>query len=107
MQMKVQFIDDTIKDFVAHLEMPTSAKVFRAFELLEKFGNLLGMPHSRHVGKNLFELRIRGDQEIRLFYTFQKDMALLLHGFVKKTQRIPKKELEIAYKKLSTHLTDK
>lgn len=100
--METRFIDNNVRNFVARLDMPTSAKVFRTFELLEKFGNMLGMPHSRHVGKDLFELRIRGNQEIRIFYTFQKGVALLLHGFIKKSQRIPQKELEIAYKKLST-----
>lgn len=100
--MEVRFFDEKVKRFVNDLEMPTAAKVFRMFELLERFGHILGMPHSKHIGDGLFELRARGTQEIRLFYTFHKGAAIVLHGFIKKSQRIPKKELKIAQQKLST-----
>ena len=100
--MEVRFFDEKVKQFVNDLEMPTSAKVFRMFELLERFGHTLGMPHSRHIGGGLCELRVRGIHEVRIFYTFYNNMALLLHGFIKKTPRIPDKELELARRKLST-----
>lgn len=80
--------------------MPTSAKVFRMFELLDRFGHELGMPHSKNIGGGLYELRIRGIQEVRLFYAFHKGVALLLHGFIKKSQRIPGKEMKIVRQKL-------
>ncbi|MCD8213465.1 MAG: type II toxin-antitoxin system RelE/ParE family toxin [Campylobacter sp.] len=54
------------------------------------------------MGKGLFELRVKGnDGIVRLFYVFQKDKKIyILHGFVKKTQKTPKKELEIAYTRM-------
>lgn len=100
--MEVRFFDDKVKQFVKNLEMPTSAKVFRMFALLEEFGNLLRMPHSKYIGGGLYELRARGIQEIRLFYTFNRGVAIVLHGFFKKSQKIPGKEIEVARKKLST-----
>lgn len=51
------------------------------------------------VGNNLFELRVRGQQEIRIFYTFYDDKAILLHVFIKKTQKTPAREIEIAINK--------
>lgn len=72
----------------------------RTIDLLEMFGHELGLPHSKNITKNLFELRIRGIQEVRLFYTFYNRQAIILHGFVKKTERIPLRELQIANKKL-------
>ncbi|MHA1658559.1 MAG: type II toxin-antitoxin system RelE/ParE family toxin [Promethearchaeota archaeon] len=48
----------------------------------------------------LFELRIRGKQEVRIFYTFHKSQIILFHGFVKKSQKIPKKEIRVAFQKL-------
>jgi len=60
------------------------------------------MPHSKSVGRSLFELRIRGQQEIRLIYTFSSNRVIILHGFVKKSQKMPKKELVIAQQKLLT-----
>ena len=100
--MEVQFFDDRVKQFVQDLTMPTSAKVFRMLELLERFGHTLGMPHSRSIGGRLFELRVRGTQEVRLIYTFKHGMAVVLHGFFKKANKIPHKEIDLAYQKLST-----
>lgn len=100
--MEVRFIDDKVKQFVRDLEMRTSAKIFRTLELLERFGNELGMPHSKNIGRGLFELRMRGTQEVRLIYAFHSGAAVLLHGFLKKSQKIPRKEIEVALYKLST-----
>lgn len=100
--MDVQFFDDHVKQFVNEFTMPTSAKVFRTFELLERFGHTLGMPHSKYVAHRLFELRIRGTQEVRLIYTFHRSVAVILHGFFKKSTRIPQREIDFARQKLST-----
>lgn len=100
--MEIIFFDKKIEIFVTKLEKPTIAKVLRTIDLLERFGNHLGMPHSKNINRNLFELRIRGQQEIRLIYTFHRNKAIILHGFLKKSQKTPKKELVIARQKLST-----
>lgn len=100
--MDVKFLDETIKQFVKELEVGTSAKVFRMFELLERFGNRLGIPHSKNIGGGLLELRVKGSIEVRIIYTFHKSAAVLLHGFIKKSQKIPRREVETAQRKLST-----
>ena len=89
-----------VENFIQSLEKPTIAKVLRVIDLLEKFGYHLNLPHSKKVDAKLFELRIKGQQEIRIFYTFQKGNIIMLHGFIKKSQIIPRKELERAKKKL-------
>lgn len=48
------------------------------------------------IDKNLYELRIRAKESIRIFYAKTIEGYLLLHVFKKKTQKIPKKELKIA-----------
>lgn len=98
--MKVILFDSKIEKFIETLEPIAIAKALRTIDLLETFGNTLGPPHSKKVGARLFELRIRGEQEARIFYTFHKGNAVLLHGFVKKSRRIPKKELTAALQKL-------
>ena len=97
--MEIQFFDDALEEFISGLEKPTIAKVLRTLDLLEKFGNELGMPHSKPIKEGLLELRIRGVQEIRIIYMFHKRSAVLLHGFTKKTQKLPTKHLSIAMKK--------
>lgn len=93
-------IDKTLQEFIESLEKPTIARTLRAIDLLETFGHRLGMPHSKKITPGLFELRIRGTQEIRIFYTFYKQKIVLLHGIIKKSNKIPSREIEIAIKKL-------
>lgn len=97
--MKLIFFDNSVKKLIANLESGTKAKVFRQTNLLKEFGEDLRMPYSRRIGKNLFELRVRGQQEVRIFYTF-KNAAILLHTIIKKTQKTPEKELKVARRKL-------
>ncbi|PIZ93073.1 MAG: type II toxin-antitoxin system RelE/ParE family toxin [Candidatus Magasanikbacteria bacterium CG_4_10_14_0_2_um_filter_41_31] len=95
---RILFGED-LEKFIFGLKKETIAKILRTIDLLENFGNKLSMPHSKKVIGNLFELRVRGQIEVRIFYVFYKETIVLLHGFVKKTQKIPVKELSIAQKK--------
>lgn len=98
--MNVRFFDAQLEKFMYSLDEATVAKVLRTIDLLEMFGYKLTPPHSKKVHTELFELRMRGKQEVRIFYTFYKDEAILLHGFVKKSKRIPTKEMRTALQKL-------
>ncbi len=100
--MKIQLFDIKIETFIQSLQKPTTAKVLRTIDLLERFGNQFGMPHSKNVKKNIFELRVRGQQEVRIFYTFHQNTVVLLHGFIKKSQKTPQQELAVAQTKAST-----
>ncbi len=98
--METYLFNISVEKFVQSLEKSTIAKVLRTIDLLKEFGPKLGMPHSKKVKKNLFELRIRGAQEVRIFYAFHKNSAVLLHGFIKKSQKISKRELLTALQRL-------
>ena len=101
--MQVQ-VEGHVRKFIFSLEPVTQAKYQRAKDLLEQFGHELSMSLSKKVAEGLFELRIRGRQEVRIFYAFHKNFAYLLHGFVKKSQKTPYKEIRLALarKKLLT-----
>lgn len=64
--------------------------------LLEAFGHMLRMPHARYLTQGVYELRIRGDQEIRIFYTFFADAVYVLHVYQKKTEKTDACELAVA-----------
>jgi hypothetical protein len=98
--MEIKFIDEKIERFIRSLEKSTIAKVLRTIDLLERFGNELRMPHSKHVSDKIFELRIRGKQDIRLLYAFYDQTVVILRGFVKKSSRLPSDELRAANNKL-------
>ena len=89
-----------VEEFIIDLDAVTRAKITRSLELLKYYGHNLMMPHSKKISQGLYELRIRGKTEIRIFYTFRGDVIYLLHAFQKKTQKIPQRELEIAKHRL-------
>lgn len=99
--MLVVFFSAELERFIRDLEKPIIAKVLRTIDLLEQFGNRLGMPHSKPVGHRIFELRVRGAQEVRILYAFQGGRAVLLHGYIKKSAGLPSRELRRAIRNLS------
>jgi phage-related protein len=60
------------------------------------------MPHTRAMGGGLFELRIKAAEGIaRVFYcTVVNRRIVILHQFVKKSDKTPPKELEIARRRM-------
>ena len=77
------------------------AKVIRSVKLMEQFGRNLGEPDSKHLEDGIWELR-PGNRRV-LYFFFRDDTFVLLHQFLKKTQKTPQKELDVAvkrYKKL-------
>ena len=67
-----------------------------------EFGSNLGMPHTRAMSDGLFELRVKGQEGIgRVFYcTLVGQRIVMLHGFIKKSQKTPPKELRTAKRRL-------
>lgn len=74
----------------------------RLLELVASHGPVLGLPHSRALGRGLFELRSRGKSGIgRAVYCFLVGRrVVILHAFIKKTQTTPEHELNLARKRL-------
>lgn len=99
--MEIKFFDKALEQFIGNLKPEIVAKILRTIDLLEAFGNRLMMPHSKKISSRLFELRIRGEQEVRIIYIFHQNIAVLLHGFIKKSDRISKKDLKAASQKLA------
>ena len=60
------------------------------------------MPHTDAFGGGLFELRIKGVEGIaRVFFCMLiKKEIVMLHSFIKKTQKTPEKDLKIARARL-------
>jgi phage-related protein len=69
---------------------------------MTEFGPDMGMPHTRAMGDGLFEVRAKAAEGIgRAFYcTLVGKRIVILHGFVKKTDKTPAKELKIARERL-------
>ena len=67
-----------------------------------EFGWPVGMPLSRALGKGLFEIRsnISDSRIARVIFAVVEQRLVLLHGFVKKAQKTPKPDLDLAAKRL-------
>jgi phage-related protein len=86
--------------FIDGLDVQMRAKAFGSLATLAEYGNLLREPYSKAIGNGLFELRVKFAGDItRVFYFFCANNTIVLtNGFVKKTQKTPKLEIELALK---------
>jgi phage-related protein len=94
--MEVHFFNDRTQRFFESLPSPIKPRAVKTTGLLQIYGYRLGMPHSKPIGGGLFELRIVGQAQIRFIYAFHDDKIWILHGFMKKTQRISSADLAYA-----------
>ncbi len=92
--------DKPVDDFIKKQQPQAKAKIAHTVKLLKQHGNRLGMPHVKSLGFGLYEMRIRGKAELRIFYCFKGKTIYLLHGFKKQTQQTPQKELNLALQRL-------
>ncbi len=90
-----------VEDFIKEQSQPTIAKIAHEIGLLKKHGPFLGMPHSKKIAADLYELRARGKTEVRIIYAFRKSTIILLHAFKKEGQKIPMRELKNAKNRLA------
>jgi len=83
---------------------PVGIRAFyaRVTERMIIFGPNLGMPFTRSMGKGLFEIRTKGKEGIgrAFFCTIVDRRIVILHAFIKKSQKTPKKELQIAHRRM-------
>lgn len=99
--------ENPIKDFIDSLQKVQKAKIFRLFEIYQEYGLSAIIPHTKKLsGTPLWEIKIKGKDNIRIIYVVRtKDSILVLHGFIKKTQKTPQKELKTALEKYKKWLS--
>jgi phage-related protein len=87
-----------VQEFIKKLAKPEKAKVIWVIDLLAEYGIHLSMPHSRPIGQDLWELRADAG---RIFYfTNTGRQFILLHGYIKKSQRASAKEIDTARRRM-------
>ena len=93
-----QFLDSNLK---------AKVKAFKIFSNIEEYGLLSVIPHIKKLtGTPLWEIRILGRDSVRILYvTRQEKQVLLLHAFIKKTNKTPPREINIALIRLKEVLT--
>ena len=86
------------KDFILTLDAKMRAKVLRTVSLLQNAGPSLREPYSKMLDDGIFEIRTKlGSDITRVLYFFVIGKKVILtNGFVKKTQKTPPAEIDLA-----------
>ena len=103
-EYKVKFYTDPktnksrVFEYIDDLDTPQKAKISNRIEFLRQHKGVLDEPYSKHIKGKIRELRIDfGKNKHRIFYfTFVKKNIILLHAFLKRTQKTPETEIKIA-----------
>lgn len=98
---------DPVFDFINGLDGKTKSKIINVIDLLEEFGVRLGLPHVKKLtGTSLWELRILGSDNIRIFYVAITGRSfLLLHAFKKKKEKTDIREIKIGIERLREYVS--
>ena len=88
------------QDFLDSLDEKMRAKMILTVDMLQKHGNRLREPYSKPLDDGIMELRaVVGTNISRVLYFFVIGQKVILtNGFIKKTQKTPKKEITLAKK---------
>ena len=95
------------KDFLLSLDKKMRTKMLRTIEMLQYNGYELREPYSKSVSEGIMELRAKVGSDIsRVMYFFVVGRkAILTNGFIKKTQKTPKEEIERAKRYRADYLS--
>lgn len=98
----IQYCDDSVQAEIFTLPKTLQARYAALSRRMMTSGPNLGMPHTKALGDGLFELRLKGAEGIaRVFYCTQTGRNIvMLHSFVKKTDKIPPVERKIVEDRL-------
>lgn len=97
---RVKFLRDDIQTFLLSFDHSTVSRIINALEILDDFGEKIRPPRSKKVAENIYELRVLANLSVRIFYTFHNNNIWILHAFIKKSQKIPPKELKVVVNRL-------
>ena len=98
---RTKFVRDDTDDFLKSFDDDLVTKIFGLLEILDELGVHLGPPKLKKITKDIYELRIIGKISLRILVHFSGSEIYILHAFVKKSQKIPKKESEKAIHRLN------
>ncbi len=107
MKWSIGYYSTELEKKILSLPSGLLARYLRLTDLMLEFGSNLGLPHTKSLGGGLLELRIKSKEgTARVFYcTMLGNKIIMLHLFIKKSQKIPQKEIEIARNRIKEVLT--
>jgi phage-related protein len=102
MEYEIRYYSEAVQEAILDLPDTLAARYVVLTRRMVALGPNLGEPHTKAMKNGLFELRLKGAEGIaRVFYCTQVGRRIvILHCFVKKSQRTPARELNMAMSRL-------
>jgi phage-related protein len=102
MKYSIIYYSQEIQEEIMNLPVTLQARFIGLTDRMMEHGPNLGLPHTDAFGGGLFELRLKGAEGIaRVFFCLiVKQQIVMLHSFIKKTQKTPDKELKLAKQRM-------
>ncbi len=92
--------NEPVRDWLKELSAQDRKTIGEDIKTVQ-FGWPLGMPLVDHIEGDIWEVRIKLDNRIaRVLFVIVNKTMILLHGFIKKNQKTPKPELDLAKQRL-------
>ena len=93
--------ENPVSLFIDSCSKSQQVKILRLFKHFEEYGLQAVIPHLKKLtGTPFWEIRILGKDNIRIIYVVEmENIVLLLHGFYKKTNKTPPKEIEVCFRR--------
>lgn len=102
MDYRIEYYSESVQEEILALPDSLAARYVVLTRRIAAVGPNLGAPHTDAFGDGLFEVRLKGQEGIgRVFFcTLVGRRVMMLHSFVKKTQKTPIREIEVARKRM-------
>lgn len=97
-----------VLDWFNEQDAKVKAKFSHIFEILEEHGIFVGKPYIAPLEDKLYEIRVEQNTNIYriVYFAYTGKRFILLHGFEKKTQKTPKKEIKLALERFKSFLSE-
>ena len=97
-----------VKNFIDAISAESKAKFIFIADLLTEYGLSVREPYVKPItgSRKLFEIRLKDHQNIHRVSDFASTgrKLILLHGFTKKTDKTPRREIDIAEARMKDYL---
>jgi phage-related protein len=102
MAYSIIYYSQDVQEDIMNLPVTLQARYIGLTDRMIEYGPNLGLPHTDAFGGGLFELRLKGVEGVaRVFFcTMIGQEIVMLHSFIKKTQKTPEKELKLAKQRM-------
>lgn len=102
MKWEILYYSEAVQQDLLNLPPGIQSRYIHLTDRMVVYGLNLGMPHTKAIDDGLFELRLKSKEGIgRVFYcTLIGNKIVMLHTFIKKSQKIPARELKVALQRL-------